>query len=78
MSHGPKPLIAGNWKMNGLRANLLEISQMGEHFTPDLRSKADLMICPPFPLLGAAVEQAGAGCLLTFFLLVLCGSAAPL
>lgn len=57
MSHGPKPLIAGNWKMNGLRANLLEISLMGAQFGPELRLKADLMICPPFPLLGAAVEQ---------------------
>ena len=57
MSNGPKPLIAGNWKMNGLRANLSEISLMGAHFGPDLRLKADLMICPPFPLLGAAVDQ---------------------
>ena len=58
MSNGPKPLIAGNWKMNGLRANLSEISLMGAHFGPDLRLKADLMICPPFPLIGLAVEQA--------------------
>ena len=58
MSNGLKPLIAGNWKMNGLRANLSEISLMGAHFGPDLRLKTDLMICPPFPLLGAAVEHA--------------------
>jgi triosephosphate isomerase len=58
MSHGPKSLIAGNWKMNGLRANLLEISLMGAHFGPELRLKTDLMICPPSPLLGSAVEQA--------------------
>ena len=58
MSQTPKPLIAGNWKMNGLRANLLELGVMGAHFTPNLRKKADLMICPPFPLLGLAVDQA--------------------
>jgi len=58
MSHHPKPLIAGNWKMNGLRANLSELGVMGAHFTPELRKMADLMICPPFPLLGLAAEMA--------------------
>ena len=58
MSQNPKPLIAGNWKMNGLRANLSELGVMGAHFTPDMRKITDLMICPPFPLLGLAAEQA--------------------
>lgn len=58
MSQHPKPLIAGNWKMNGLRANLSELGIMGAHFTPKMRKISDLMIFPPFPLLGLAAEMA--------------------
>ncbi len=58
MSQGPQAIIAGNWKMNGLRANLMELSLMGAQFTPDLRKKCDLLICPPFPVLGLAAEMA--------------------
>ena len=58
MSQHPKPLIAGNLKMNGMRANLSELGIMGAHFTPELRKITDLMICPPFPVLGLAAEMA--------------------
>lgn len=57
-----KPLIAGNWKMNGLRASLLELSGMARAFTPALRAKADMLICPPATLLfPAAASALGSG-----------------
>ncbi len=49
-----KTLIAGNWKMNGLRADLTEIQAMGKGATPALRAKADLLICPPATLVFTA------------------------
>ena len=49
-----KPLIAGNWKMNGLKADLQELVAMGKAFTPALRVKADMLVCPPATLLFTA------------------------
>jgi triosephosphate isomerase len=49
-----KPLIAGNWKMNGLRADLAEIQAMGKGASPALRAKADLLICAPATILFTA------------------------
>ncbi|MGL5447023.1 MAG: triose-phosphate isomerase [Rhabdaerophilum sp.] len=49
-----KPLIAGNWKMNGLRADLSEIQAMAKGATPSLRAKADLLVCAPATLLFTA------------------------
>jgi triosephosphate isomerase len=41
-----RPLIAGNWKMNGLMAQLAEIEAIAASVTakPPL---ADVLICPP-------------------------------
>ncbi len=48
-----RPLIAGNWKMNGLKASLSEIGLIaagaGEHWR-----KVDLLVCPPATLLFSA------------------------
>ncbi|MCA3596788.1 MAG: triose-phosphate isomerase [Methylobacterium sp.] len=49
-----KTLIAGNWKMNGLRADLGEIQAMGKGATPALRSRVDLLVCPPATLIFTA------------------------
>jgi triosephosphate isomerase len=54
-----RPLIAGNWKMNGLRASLAEIAALKEGIAavgPD--AGTDVMICPPATLIGAMVEAA--------------------
>jgi len=48
-------IIAGNWKMNGKRENLLEIKKISNEFA---RSKIEIIICPPFTLLSAASEIA--------------------
>lgn len=46
-----RPLIAGNWKMNGLKGAVAEFGRMMEGYTPGMRARVDLLICPPFTLL---------------------------
>jgi triosephosphate isomerase len=45
-----RPLIAGNWKMNGLKASLNEIAAIAQG-AGALWRKVDLLICPPATLL---------------------------
>jgi triosephosphate isomerase len=52
-----RPLIAGNWKMNGLKASLGEFEAMLAG-APDVAAKADLLVCPPATLIAAFAEQA--------------------
>lgn len=55
-----KPLIAGNWKMNGLKASATELAKMIEAIGSDggaLSRKADLLICPPATLLMGFVKM---------------------
>ena len=49
-----RPLVAGNWKMNGLSANL---EQLGLIVAAMGGVQADLMICPPATLVKAAADQ---------------------
>jgi triosephosphate isomerase len=49
-----RPLLAGNWKMNGLRAALTQIELVATGFDQALREKIDLLLCPPATLLAAA------------------------
>jgi len=44
-----RPLVAGNWKMNGLAASVAELDKIVAS-AADLAGKADLMICPPATL----------------------------
>jgi triosephosphate isomerase len=56
----PRPLVAGNWKMNGLRASLKEIGEMAQGYDAALRAKVDLLVCPPAHLVyPAAVASVG-------------------
>jgi triosephosphate isomerase len=48
-----RPLIAGNWKMNGLKASLNELVAIGQG-AGEVSQKADLLICPPATLLFTA------------------------
>jgi triosephosphate isomerase len=54
-----RPLVAGNWKMNGLKASVAELAKIVAG-APALRGKADLMICPPATLVMEFVKAAGA------------------
>ncbi|HKS63487.1 MAG TPA: triose-phosphate isomerase, partial [Xanthobacteraceae bacterium] len=57
MSQARRPLVAGNWKMNGLRGQASELAQMIERAAHPARN-ADLMICPPATLIAAFAAQA--------------------
>ncbi|MCZ8105378.1 MAG: triose-phosphate isomerase [Burkholderiales bacterium] len=54
----PRPLVAGNWKMNGLRSALKELTAMAEGYDAVLRAKVDLLVCPPATLLYVASAAA--------------------
>jgi triosephosphate isomerase len=46
-----RPLVAGNWKMNGLAASETELAKIIAG-AGALSGKADLMVCPPATLIG--------------------------
>src|SRR6202041_2524213 len=52
MSPVIRPLIAGNWKMNGLRSSMAEFKAMLAGAFK-VAAKADLLVCPPATLIGA-------------------------
>lgn len=53
MTPDVRPLVAGNWKMNGQREQLNELKAMGEGAL-SLAGKIDMLICPPATLLYVA------------------------
>jgi triosephosphate isomerase len=57
-----RPLVAGNWKMNGLKSSAAEIEKLVTAMRP--ARKHDLMVCPPATLLTAFVALAKASSLL--------------
>jgi triosephosphate isomerase len=57
MSDAIRPLIAGNWKMNGLKSSLVEFEAMLAGAS-DLAAKADLLVCPPATLIAGFAERA--------------------
>lgn len=52
MSPPIRPLIAGNWKMNGLRSSMAEFEAMLAGASK-VAAKADLLVCPPATLIAA-------------------------
>ncbi|MBV9969499.1 MAG: triose-phosphate isomerase, partial [Xanthobacteraceae bacterium] len=52
MSAVRRALIAGNWKMHGLKASIAELETIVRN-SVDLRQRLDLMICPPATLIEA-------------------------
>jgi triosephosphate isomerase len=52
-----RPLVAGNWKMNGLTASAAQFGKIIQG-AGALAGKADLMICPPATLIMSFVTQA--------------------
>lgn len=53
MTDKRRPLIAGNWKMNGLKASMTELAAIWQAASAP-GGKADLLVCPPATLLFAA------------------------
>ncbi len=57
MNDGIRPLIAGNWKMNGLKASTSEFDAMLAG-AGAFAEKADLLVCPPATLIAAFADKA--------------------
>jgi triosephosphate isomerase (TIM) len=57
MTQTIRPLIAGNWKMNGLKSSMGEFNAMLAG-APGLAGKAALLICPPATLIAAFADKA--------------------
>jgi triosephosphate isomerase (TIM) len=66
---GRRPLVAGNWKMNGMARSAAEFGKIVTGAAP-LAGKVDLMVCPPATLVpalagaakGTAVSIGGQDC----------------
>jgi triosephosphate isomerase len=52
-----RPLVAGNWKMNGLRQSTAELENIIAG-AKGLTGRVELMVCPPATLLMAFAEAA--------------------
>jgi len=57
MTDAIRPLIAGNWKMNGLKSSLGEFEAMLAGAS-NVAGKADLLVCPPATLIAGFAEKA--------------------
>jgi triosephosphate isomerase (TIM) len=57
MNDAIRPLIAGNWKMNGLKSSSVEFEAMLVGAS-DVAAKADLLVCPPATLIAGFAEKA--------------------
>src|SRR3954451_12669076 len=57
MTDAIRPLIAGNWKMNGLKASMSEFEAMREG-AAGVAAKADLLVCPPATLIAGFADKA--------------------
>jgi len=51
-----RPFVAGNWKMNGLRASLGEIDALREQVAA-AELDLDIMVCPPATLTAATAQR---------------------
>lgn len=59
MSAARRILIAGNWKMNGLHADGLELAAtIADKLNASGETSFDMLVCPPFTLIGTVVEAA--------------------
>ena len=70
MTRSIRPLVAGNWKMNGLKADLGIAAAVAQGYGAELKAAVDLAICPPATLLftasaaliGARIATGGQDC----------------
>lgn len=56
MTPGIRPLVAGNWKMNGTSASLPELAAISNGFAHGLETETDALVCVPATLLWRASE----------------------
>jgi triosephosphate isomerase len=55
----PRPLLAGNWKMNGLQAALPDLAVLREAVVRGVAGTAEMLVCPPATLIALAAETVG-------------------
>jgi triosephosphate isomerase len=53
----PRPLVAGNWKMNGARASWKEAETLAGLLGADSARSVDVMLCPPATLITEFADQ---------------------
>jgi len=57
MTAARRPMIAGNWKMNGLKSDSRKLaSALARHMIKRQKPGFDMVISPPFPLLAQTAE----------------------
>lgn len=62
MARSMRPLVAGNWKMNGLKSEIAIAEAVAKGYDAALKQAVDLAICPPATLLASlATSLAGSG-----------------
>ena len=61
MTPGVRPLVAGNWKMNGLSGSLAEIDAMRRAADAGESGAAELLVCPPATLIAQAAWRIRGG-----------------
>jgi triosephosphate isomerase len=54
-----RPLVAGNWKMNGTGASLNELRAIGAGFMGGLDAETEALVCLPATLISRAAEVLG-------------------
>ena len=61
MAKKPKPLVAGNWKMNGLSASRRELARLARKLAKAKQKpkpRCEVIVCPPATLIAAARADA--------------------
>lgn len=53
---GIRPLVAGNWKMNGLRRSVDTIEALKARAQEGVLERIDMLVCPPATLVALAVK----------------------
>ena len=61
MTPDVRPFVAGNWKMNGLSASLVELEAMRRAVDAGEAGPAELAVCPPATLLAQAAWKLKGG-----------------
>ncbi|MBL8584190.1 MAG: triose-phosphate isomerase [Rhizobiaceae bacterium] len=56
MTPGVRPLVAGNWKMNGTSASLNELRAIAHGFMSGLDAETEALVCVPATLITRAAE----------------------
>ena len=61
MTPGIRPLVAGNWKMNGTGESLSELHSISQGFMRGLDAETECLVCVPATLLSRAADAVGRG-----------------